>query len=477
MRKKITIITFLSLFSLALFGCGKKSKTTTQKKTTTNVVTTEHVHEFGEWQETVKATCSEEGFKKRKCSCGLTEFEIIPKLPHNYVNDKCSVCGHEKLTEGFHIYYSEEDSLYHIDDYTGTETTVRIPRYYDDGENGEHNIYFDLISVNETYESKLKDCNIKKIIIGDGFQTIDDYMFVGLSNLEELVIESSVKKIGDNTFYNCSKLSTVTFNEDLEQIGFYAFGSCDIKEIRLPYDLKVLGVGAFANNTNLTSVSMYNNIIEINNNAFNETALTSIKIPYSVNYFGPQAHLPNLTTFNIDARNTIYTFEDGCLINQNSKTLIKAIGEVIIPSDIVYIDSFAFAYLDYSEIDFVIPNSVKKLGFSSFYESKLKSLTLSNSLLEIGENAFTNLEFEDNENLVIELPSTLTTISYHAFQSFVCKKLVIPSSVTKLDYSAFEDCLIEEIEVYQSTLNSPDCNRYWNYGIDTDYTTITIIED
>ena len=93
----------------------------------------------------------------------------------------------------------------------------------------------------------------------------------------------------------------------------------------------------------------------------------------------------------------------------------------------------------------------------------------------IDENAFTGVDITDSEDLEIILPSTVTYISYHAFQGFKCKKLTIPASVTYLGYKAFDECEIEEIVIYQSTLESHDCDAYWDTGIDVDYTTVTII--
>ena len=476
-KKKYFIITILFILSLVLVGCGKKPVTT--KHTDTEPTTTdEHIHEFGDWQEISKATCTEEGYRKRTCKkCGIVEYEIIPKKDHTYVNDKCSVCGHEIITDGFHIYYSSMDELYHIDDYTGESTTVRIPRYYDDGEHGEHNICIDRENIIDSFDCALKDCNIEKIIIGDGIKTIDDNMFMGLNSLKEVVFDYKVEKVGEKAFYNCPNLETITFNDDLQQIGFYAFAYCDIKEIRLPYYLGIIDVGAFSDNTNLTEVTYYNNITEIRDNAFNNTALESIKITYGLQYFGPQEKLPNLTEFNVDARNTKYIFENGCLINQDDNILVKAISVATIPDNIVYISSYALAYLDYSEVDFVVPSSVLEIGFCSFKGSTFKSLTLSEGLVMIDENAFTGVDITDSEDLEIILPSTVTYISYHAFQGFKCKKLTIPTSVTYLGYKAFDECEIEEIVIHSTTLDSHDCDAYWDTGIDLDITTITIIND
>ncbi len=473
MKKRFIPFALFLMLPFILVGCGKKKTTT--KNTTTKAVTTEHVHEYGDWKTLVSPTCTEEGYKKRVCSCGKEEYDIVEKKPHTYVDDKCSVCGHEHLTEGFNIYYSMDDEMYHIDGYNGSSTTVRIPYYYDDDIHGDHCIYIDKIAVDDVFVSKLKDANIKKIIIGSGYEYIPKNMFLGIENLEEVVIESEIRSIEDNAFYGCKKLSTISLNESLEKIGFYAFASCNFKELRMPYYLKTLDTGAFSDNTELSRITFYNNIKVIGDDALNNTALTTIKIPASVTYFGFQGRLDNLVEF--DSRSANYTFEDDCLIDTEHKALVKAINNATIPNDIVYIEPYAFAYLDYSNVDFVVPTSVKYIGFGAFKNTTFKSITLNNGVEEIDEGAFFNTSIDGSDTLVFEVPSSVKKIGPKAFSNFSCKEIIIPETVTELGYRVFEDSLIETISIHTSTITSSRCDSYWDFGIDLDYTTINIIDD
>ena len=79
MKKKRLLTIFLFLISICLVGCGKKKKTTTIE---TTKKTTEHVHNFGAWKTIVSPTCNEDGLKKRACTCGEIEFEVIDMTPH-----------------------------------------------------------------------------------------------------------------------------------------------------------------------------------------------------------------------------------------------------------------------------------------------------------------------------------------------------------------------------------------------------------
>ena len=54
-----------------------------------------HTHVWDEGTVVTEATCTEEGERAYKCSCGETKTEKIPALGHNYSNGSCTRCGNE----------------------------------------------------------------------------------------------------------------------------------------------------------------------------------------------------------------------------------------------------------------------------------------------------------------------------------------------------------------------------------------------
>jgi len=78
---------------------------------------------------------------------------------------------------------------------------------------------------------------------------------------------------------------------------------------------------------------------------------------------------------------------------------------------------------------------LKNKTFTS--NSSLKSITLPNSITEIGSYAFYYCTYLTN----IKLPSNLTYIGLKSFQHcFMLSSITIPSKVTKIDSQAFEKC-------------------------------------
>ena len=86
MKKFFTFLFIIAMVCLVLCSCG------------------EHVHAFGEWTITKKATCTEAGEQERLCSCGERQTQAIPMTEHTPVTDPAipATCTATGLTEGSH---------------------------------------------------------------------------------------------------------------------------------------------------------------------------------------------------------------------------------------------------------------------------------------------------------------------------------------------------------------------------------------
>lgn len=115
-KKILCVIVFMLALVCALASCGgDDSDTTTATVTTTG--NPAHTHNYGEWETVKNATCTEDGIKKKACSCGDTEQEKIPR-GHNYVNGKCSVCSRYDIADVtiFYVYdvYDANTDAYNL---------------------------------------------------------------------------------------------------------------------------------------------------------------------------------------------------------------------------------------------------------------------------------------------------------------------------------------------------------------------------
>ena len=114
-----------------------------------------------------------------------------------------------------------------------------------------------------------------------------------------------------------------------------------------------------------------------------------------------------------------------------------AITSVSIPDSVQEIGNSAFS--DCSALtSVVIPNSVQKIEYAAFTRcSSLTSVVISNSLQVIGSSAFSGCSSLKS----VEIPNSVQEIGVSAFDR--CSSLTsitIPSSIRKIDHHAFSGC-------------------------------------
>ncbi len=103
-------------------------------------------------------------------------------------------------------------------------------------------------------------------------------------------------------------------------------------------------------------------------------------------------------------------------IEPTYKELLKEVGNIpkkIDGKEVVEIGENAFKNIQYSDVELtrlVIPNTVRKIGSAAFYKCSIQEISIPNSVIEIGSSAF-------GHNLLtnITIPSSVTTIGNCAF--------------------------------------------------------------
>ena len=230
---------------------------------------------------------------------------------------------------------------------------------------------------------------IRKVTIGPAVTKVPQYFCANLSNLNSLSIGNAVNSIGAYAFYDCNKLSSINIPNSVKAIGENAFDRCNHLTIVTISDLEkwcaidfsgftsnplYMAHHLYLNGTELTDLDIPDSMTSIGRYAFcGGSALTSVTLPNSVAEigFGAFDDCSNLT------RVSISDLGKWCAIDFSWFT-----SNPLYMAHHLYLNDTELTNLD-------IPDSVTSICPFAFYGgSALTSVTLPNSVEEIGLNAF-----------------------------------------------------------------------------------------
>ena len=264
------------------------------------------------------------------------------------------------------------------------------------------------------------------LYIGENVQVIPDYLFSGHTGLAgELVLPNALTSIGEGAFAECDGLTgSLVIPSSVVSIGASAFYSCSgfTNELNIPNSVTRIESGAFQNCSGFTgSLIIPNTVSYIGGWAFwGCTGLNgTLTISPAVEEIGSNAFSnTGFTTLNYNAVNCQFGyyynggswFEYSPAISDCPSLTTLNIGE-----GVESISIMAFKDLVTLTGTLTLPNSLITIGDQAFYNCYgFEGIVMGNSVETIGSEAFRNCGGFRGE---LTLPETLQSVGNHAFAS------------------------------------------------------------
>lgn len=265
-----------------------------------------------------------------------------------------------------------------------------------------------------------QNSGLQSVTIPKTLTVVPERVFSSCTSLREVILHDRITKIGYSTFNGCTQLRTIAFPKSLKEIDDLAFNRCiALTDIQLNAGLEIIGRSAFNSCTGIQTLVLPDSVKTIEDDAFSGCYnLQSIHFGAGLSDITYTAfgRCTSLTTFTISKNNPTWEVHDNGLYNKKTKKL-----EVVAPA-------YAGAY--------TVPTGALTIGRDAFYEGKVTSVTIPDTVKLIEEYAFAfckNLK-------TVTLGNSIEEIKTNAFFSSSITEITIPASVKKMGGGTFSYC-------------------------------------
>ena len=310
----------------------------------------------------------------------------------------------------------------------------------------------------------------------EGLLTIGAHAFDGATWLETITVPESVTSIGEYAFNACYYLQSIELKCNVTAIPDGMLANTRITTFTIPSTVLSIGDSAFEYCSSITELNLPQGLVSIGNRAFaSMRSLTKINIPSTVTTFGSEVFSGcsnlNLDNVTVGEGCIAVAIESGVLYSGDMKTLLyypanNTQTEYVMPDTVENIPNDLFNYHTYVT-SVKLSSNLKEIPRGAFKGSKVTSITIPASVMEIGEEAFayasslTELKFESGSLLetiaadafngcsgltgTITLPEGLKEIGASAFENSGITGVVLPGSLTEIGERAFRGAKLESV--------------------------------
>ena len=305
-------------------------------------------------------------------------------------------------TKGLTFSFSEDGQTVSITGFDGSRSVVEIPETYGGAK------------VTSIAAGAFRgQTMITDVVIPEGVTYIGREAFAGCSALVRVQIPTSVTQVGANLFEGTPYDSTLT--GELVYINSILYRcQSDAVTVSIRQGTTVIAEEAFINRVNLAAIVVPDGVSYIGSNAFkNCSALSQIEIPKSVRDIVANAF--DGTKWYEDRKHEMIYIND---------LLYRVPAEIIVQSE-------------------QPTGSLSDKDAAELAKSGVATQIVPNTNVIVKEDITTicTLAFANTPVQTVQLPSTLTTIRYGAFQNCTAlKQITLPESMTFIEGGAFQNC-------------------------------------
>ena len=246
--------------------------------------------------------------------------------------------------------------------------------------------------------SAFSAAKIRSITVPGSVEIISKEAFSYCPELTDVILEEGVREIGMEAFIACNKLRNISIPNSIETVNLYSFDDCTALEYEIRNGLWYLG-----NEANPTALLVgCDNVSEIvidpgtraiiNRFCYEMEGVTRISIGAALCNIGKGTlmGLDGVTDIEISPDNPRYYVKNKCIIDRDTKSLVRAFPGAVIPDDgtVTTVSTAAFSNLQTIE-SIVIPAGVKDVVIAMSSCGNLRVMVIGPDVesVFVGENS------------------------------------------------------------------------------------------